>query len=436
MRPWGVPTVPSAATAIPHLSACEQRVLDAVDARWALDRLVELIAIPSITGSAAESEAQHLLAAHVDRLGLDIDLWAIDLPEARRHPDFPGMEAPRTEAWGLVGSTGGDDGPTLVLNGHIDVVPPGNASLWSSPPFEPRVDGDIVHGRGACDMKAGVVAALVATKALHDSGIRLAGTLALHSVVGEEDGGLGAWATLRRGHRGDAAVILEPTGGTVHTANAGALTFRIEVAGRASHGATRDLGVSAFEAFWPIHLALRELETERNAEPDVRLREHRLPYSLSIGTVTAGNWASSVPDVLAAEGRYGVVIGETSAAARKVFEQRVADACADDRWLADHPATVSWSGGQFGSGTMPAGHPLLGWVQGAAAEISGNLPPERAAAYGSDLRLYAAGGIPTVHFGPGEGRFAHTVKEQVQMTDLLNTARAVALLVLRTCGVR
>ncbi len=76
MRPWGVPTVPSAATAIPHLSACEQRVLDAVDARWALDRLVELIAIPSITGSAAESEAQHLLAAHVDRLGLDIDLWA------------------------------------------------------------------------------------------------------------------------------------------------------------------------------------------------------------------------------------------------------------------------------------------------------------------------------------------------------------------------
>ena len=76
----------------------------------------------------------------------------------------------------------------------------------------------------------------MATKALHDSGIRLAGTLALHSVVGEEDGGLGAWATLRRGHRGDAAVILEPTGGTVHTANAGALTFRIEVAGRASHG--------------------------------------------------------------------------------------------------------------------------------------------------------------------------------------------------------
>lgn len=424
---------PLARTAV---SVHEQRVLDAVDPRWALVRLVELIAIPSITGTAAESEAQHRLAAHFDRLGLDTDLWSIDLPEAMGHPDFPGMEAPRTEGWGLVGTTGGEDGPTLILNGHIDVVPPGDLTLWSGAPFEPRLDGDAVHGRGACDMKAGVVAALVAAKAVHDSGIRLAGTLALHSVVGEEDGGLGAWSTLRRGYRGDAAVVLEPTSGTVHTANAGALTFRIEVTGQAAHGATRDLGVSAFESFWPIHLALRELESERNADPDVRLREHRLPYSLSIGTVSAGDWASSVPDRLVAEGRYGVAIGETSAAARTVFEERVAQACAAAPWLADHPATVRWSGGQFGSGTLPSGHPLLGWVQSASAEIKGVTPPESAAAYGSDLRLYAAADIPTVHFGPGDVKLAHSAREQVDMSDLLDTARAVALLVLRTCGVR
>ncbi len=417
-------------------STHEQRLLDAIDAPWALERLVELIAIPSITGSAAESEAQHLLATHFDALGLNIDLWAIDLPEATRHPDFPGMEAPRTEAWGLVGTTGGDDGPTLILNGHVDVVPPGDLALWKSGPFQPTVVGDVVHGRGACDMKAGVVAALVAAKALQDSGLRLAGTLALQSVVGEEDGGLGAWSTLRRGHRGDAAVILEPTSGTVHTANAGALTFRIEVTGRAAHGATRDMGVSAFEAFWPIHLALRDLETERNVEPDVRLREHRLPYSLSIGTVSAGDWPSSVPDRLVAEGRYGVVIGEPSAAARKVFEERVVEACKHDPWLADHPATVSWSGGQFGSGQMPTGHPLLDWVQTAAAEIRGHTPPERAAAYGSDLRLYAAEDIPTVHFGPGDVRLAHSPREQVEMSDLISTAQSVAVLILRTCGVR
>lgn len=418
------------------LARQEQRVLDAIDPAWALDRLIELIGIPSITGSAAESEAQHRLAAYFDALGLDTDLWAIDLPEAKGHPDFPGLEAPRTEACGLVGATGGGDGPTLILNGHIDVVPPGDATLWNSEPFQPRLAGDVVHGRGACDMKAGVVAALVAAKALQDSGLRLAGTLALHSVVGEEDGGLGAWATLRRGHGGDAAVILEPTSGTVHTANAGALTFRIEVTGQAAHGATRDLGVSAFESLWPIHLALRELEAERNADPDIRLRDHVLPHSLSIGVVNCGDWPSSVPDRLVAEGRYGVAIGEPSAAARKVFEERVAQACAGDPWLADHPAAVSWSGGQFGSGQLPSGHPLLGWVQRAAADIRGRTPPERAAAYGSDLRLYADAGIPTVHFGPGDARLAHSPREQVEISDVLSVTQAIALLIVRTCGVR
>ncbi|MBA3277382.1 MAG: ArgE/DapE family deacylase [Geodermatophilaceae bacterium] len=421
---------------VPTVSTREQRVLDAIDASWALDRLVELIAIPSITGSAAESDAQHRLAGYFDPLGLDTDLWPIDLPEAKAHPDFPGLEAPRTEAWGLVGITGGDDGPTLILNGHIDVVPPGDLSRWSGEPFRPRIEGDVVHGRGACDMKAGVVAALAAAKAVTNSGIRLAGRLALHSVVGEEDGGLGAWSTLRRGYRGDAAVILEPTSGTVHTANAGALTFRIEVTGRAAHGATRELGVSAFESFWPIHLALRELESERNADTDVRLRGHDLPYALSIGTIRSGDWPSSVPDRLIAEGRYGVAIGEPSAAARKVLEDRVVEACSSDPWLTDHPATVTWSGGQFGSGTLPPGHPLLGRVQAAAADIRGGIPPEAAAAYGSDLRLYAAEDIPTVHFGPGDVRLAHSPREQVHINDLVSTARAVALLIVRTCGVR
>jgi len=421
---------------VPTLSAPEQQVLDAIDTLWAAERLVELIAVPSITGSAAESEAQHQMAAYFDSLGLNTDLWSIDLPEALAHPDFPGLEAPRTEAWGLVGSTGGEDGPTLILNGHIDVVPPGDLAQWDGSPFVPRVVGDVIHGRGACDMKAGVVAGLVVAKALHDSGLRLAGTLALHSVVGEEDGGLGAWATLRRGHRGDAAVILEPTGGGIDTANAGALTFRIEVTGLAAHGAARDHGVSAFELFWPIHLALRELEVERNADPDVRFGDAALPYALSIGTIAAGDWASSVPDQLVAEGRYGVTIGEESNSARKAFEGRVAVACSSDPWLTDHPATVTWSGGQFGSGDLPKGHPLLGWMQTAAAEVTGATPPEKAARYGSDLRLYAARGVPTIHYGPGDVRFAHAPREQVTMSDLLTTARALALLVVRTCGVR
>ncbi|CAM5230024.1 ArgE/DapE family deacylase [Streptomyces hirsutus] len=112
------------------------------------------------------------------------------------------MEVPREEAWGLVGTTpDGGDGPTLILQGHVDVVPPGDLEAWGDgDPSVPRVTGDVVHGRGACDMKAGLAAHLAALAAIRAAGIRLRGRVAAHFVVGEEDGGVGAFGTLERGH--------------------------------------------------------------------------------------------------------------------------------------------------------------------------------------------------------------------------------------------
>ncbi len=166
-------------------------------------------------------------------------------------------------------------------------------------------------------MKAGVAANLAVAQALHRSGVRLERRLALHSVVSEEDGGLGAFATLRRGHAGEVAVITEPTSGRVVTANAGALTFRLEVPGRAAHGSTRLEGVSAIDAFFPVHVALRDLEARRNVDIDPLFSNTPLPYGISVGTVQAGSWASSVPDLLVAEGRMGVRLGEDPVAARQ-----------------------------------------------------------------------------------------------------------------------
>lgn len=225
------------------LTDAEAAALAAVDEEALGRTLLELIAVPSVTGSAAESELQHQLAGRLEWLGLDVDLWPLDLPALRADPDFPGTEAPRDEAWGLVGTTpDGGDGPTLILQGHVDVVPPGDLGAWEGDPFAPRVTGDLVHGRGACDMKAGLAAQLAALAAIRTSGTRLRGRVAAHFVVGEEDGGLGAFGTLRRGHGGDACVIAEPTAGTLITANAGALTFRVSVPGRAAHGSTRERG--------------------------------------------------------------------------------------------------------------------------------------------------------------------------------------------------
>ncbi|GAA2263371.1 ArgE/DapE family deacylase [Glycomyces scopariae] len=419
-----------------EITASEAAALAAVDPAAVAADLLAFLAVPSVTGSAAESEMQHLLAGRLDRLGLATDLWSMDLAALRETPGFPGTEAPRNEAWGLVGTAeGAGDGPRMILEGHVDVVPPGDRAQWDGDPFVPRLDGGIVRGRGACDMKAGVVANLAAVAAIRASGVRLRGDVAAHFVVGEEDGGIGAFGTLQRGHTGDACVITEPTGGTLLTANAGSLTFRIAVPGKATHASTRDAGVSAIDAYAPIAAALAALEAERNADPDPLLAEYPLPYALSVGVLRAGDWASSVPDLLVAEGRLGVRLGEDPAAARAAFESTVTEACGRDPWLRDHPAVVTWPGGVFASGRLPSGHPLGGVVAQAHADAAGGpRPRERGAPYGSDLRLYAGAGIPTLQFGPGDVRVAHSPREHVRLAEVVEVARTLVLAVLRTVG--
>jgi acetylornithine deacetylase len=414
------------------LSRDEARAVAAVDEPALVELLVELLRVPSITGSAAESDLQHALAGRMDALGLDVDHWRLDLEELRADPDFPGTEAPRDEAWGLVATTPEADGPTLALQGHVDVVPPGDLVRWTSAPFAPQVRGDVVRARGACDMKAGVAANIAAVAAIRASGVALPGRIALHFVGGEEDGGLGAFATLRRGHTADACIITEPTGATLVTANGGALTFTLTVPGRAAHASTRDEGVSAIDAYLHLHGALADLERERNRDPDPLMAEYPVPHSLSVGTVRAGDWASTVPDELVAEGRLGVRLDEDPADARAQFEHCIAQAASTHPWLREHPPVIAWSGGQFASGRLPAGHPLRDTVRDAHRAVSGAAPlRERGAPYGSDLRLYAAAGVPTLHYGPGDVRMAHSVDEQVAVSEVVQVARTLVVATLR-----
>ncbi len=414
------------------LTDIERHALDALDEPALRRNLLDLLAVPSITGSAAESELLHTLAGGAERLGLEVDLWQPDLAELRAEPDFPGTEASRDEIWGLVASTEQRDGPTVILQGHVDVVPPGDLSAWPADPFVPRLDGDLVHGRGACDMKAGVAANLAALAALRT--VPMHGRIALHLVASEEDGGLGAFATLRRGHRGDACLIPEPTGLSLITANCGALTFELLVPGAAAHGSMRTSGVSAIEKFLPLFTGLQALEASRNANPDPLLAGYEIAAPLSIGQVSAGDWPSTVPDLLVAQGRYGVLLDEDPADARRAFEQRVAEVCDADPWLRDHPARVRWTGGQFASGRLAAGHPLRDVVASAHLDTTGGATGERGAPYGSDLRLYAGAGIPTLHYGPGDPADAHSSHERVSLAETVQTARTLIVAALRLTG--
>lgn len=318
--------------------------------------------------------------------------------------------------------------PELVLNGHVDVVPPGDAAWWTAhdPWFLHEADGRW-YGRGTCDMKGGVVAILAAVRAVGD---RLTKPFAVHLVVGEEDGGLGTFATLRRGHTGRACLIAEPTAGAVVSANAGSLTFRLEVRGRATHGSRAGHGVSAVDLFERVHEALRRLDAERNVDPPEPFADR--PWPLSVGVLQAGDWASTVPDLLVAEGRFGVRPGESFAEATAAFEAAVASV--DHPWLREHLPVVTWPGGRFAAGALPDGHPFGPTVRDAVVAAGGAEPEFVGAPYGSDLRQYAAAGIPTVQYGPGDIEDAHAVDESVPIDEVVLSARAYAHLLLRHCG--
>jgi len=420
------------------LTQPEADALALVDDGTTVQTLRELVAVPSVGGSAAEAEIQALLARRLRDLGHEVDLWPLDLQALRAHPDQPGEEVERLEAWGLVGQVGGRDGedprPALVLQAHVDVVPAGDTAAWSSDPFEAVTDGDDLVGRGSNDMKGGMAAVLAAAAAVRACGAELVRPYAVHFCVGEEDGGLGAFATLQRGHLGDACIIPEPTSLDLVTANAGSLTFRLEVPGRATHGSTAYVGSSALTSYLGLHAALAALQERRNLDPEPLLRHLPVAYPLSVGKVRAGDWASSVPDLLVAEGRYGLRVEEDPATARAELEAAVAEAASSDPYLRDHPPLVTWSGGSFAGGHLPSGHVLRDVVRMAHGDVTGTgVVPERGAPYGSDLRLYAAAGVPTLHYGPGSISTAHGPDERVPVAEVLTCARVLALAILRHC---
>ncbi len=182
------------------------RVLQHLDehAPEMLVALGDLVRIPSVTGTSVENDGQAEMARRLTADGFDIDYWQIDLDEIQAEDDFPGMEVERDEAWGLVARLPGrGGGRSLMLNGHIDVVPPGDLGAWSTDdPYSGTVDSGRLFGRGACDMKAGLLAARFAMRSLRAVGVPLRGDVLLASVQGEEDGGLGTYSLLRRGWRG------------------------------------------------------------------------------------------------------------------------------------------------------------------------------------------------------------------------------------------
>ncbi len=412
----------------------ERRVLEAIDLEAMLAYLCDLISVPSL--GERESDGQTHVAAEMRRIGLDVDVWDIDLAALRKHPDLS-MEVERDRGLGVAGTLrGAGGGRSLILNGHVDVVPAGDEGKWRFPPWKGTVREGRVYGRGSVDMKGGLCCGLFAAKAIRDAGVGLKGDLVVESVIGEEDGGVGTLATALRGYRADGAVIMEPTGLKVAPSQAGALSFRVSVPGLAAHACVREEGVSAIEKFMILHQALLKLERKRNRRPDDPLfRRYDVPSALNVGTLRAGNWPSSVPESASFGGRLGIRVGESVREARREFERTIATTAQKDGWLRSHRPKVEWWGGEFESASVPRDHPVTKTVAAAYHEVTKRPARLEGMTYGSDMRLMVkVAKTPTVLFGPGDVRWAHKTDESIPVKDLETTVRTLALTALRFCG--
>ena len=431
-----------------ELTDLERRVVDAVDADALVALTTELVALPTLSGQ--EVAGQHHVAELLAARGMQVETWEVDVDALSRHPQCS-AEVERGTTLGVLATTGGgasraDGGGHLLVDGHIDVVPTGDPGLWSQPPFAATLRDGRLYGRGTCDMKGGLAAAIHAGEVLRALGVELAGTYAVAPVVGEEDGGCGTLALLEhlrgRGVQPDGCIIPEPTDGAVVPAVAGALSWRIAIRGRSAHGCLREEGVSAIEKLVPVQRAVLDLEAERNRDRGAAITGGddlfgwlERPFAICGGRVQGGDWPSSEADWLTWEGRYGVAPGEDLAAARAQFEDAVAGVAASDDWLAQHPPQVEWWGGQFLPARTDADDPLVRTTLGAARDVRGDTAVLRGMPYGCDMGLtVGVADIPTVVHGPGDIRDAHVPDESVSVADLVAAARTIALSALRFCG--
>lgn len=408
----------------------------AVDRDALVADLSALVRIPSVTGS--EEAVMAWSADALRGLGMVVEEVAPDQAAIRADPDWPGEEMERVALPIVIGRLGRPGGRRLVLSGHLDVVPPGDPATWTVDPWAAEVRDGRLYGRGAVDMKGGVAAIMAAVRTLVADGgaATLDGELLVVLVPSEEDGGQGTLAAIRAGAVGDLAIITEPSNLDVVVAHAGALTFRLTVPGRAAHASQRREGVSALDKLFVLVQALEADEARRNdAETDPLMTALGLPYPTIVGMVEGGEWASTVLDRLVVHGRYGVRLGQTPAEAATELEAAIAEACAADDFLRDHPATVEFTGGRFGSARVPSDHPLPVGLADVAAAVTGRRPELLGEPYGADMQMFInVGRVPCVIYGPGDVRVAHSADEYVPLDEVETCAGVLAAWVRRELG--
>jgi acetylornithine deacetylase len=404
----------------------DAEVLDAVagEADWMEDLLVRLVEAPTVLG--AEEQGQQLMEEAFRDCGLAVRSVPLDAGALRNAEGGSPFSWEVDGKRNVVADWGAGSGRSLVLNGHIDVVPPAAEQLWSHPPFSARRDGDWLYGRGACDMKAGLAAMTGAVRALVRAGVAPAGPVQLQSVVEEECTGHGALQCLLDGARADACVITEPHPDHLTVAQVGVLWFHVELAGVPAHAARADrLGFNAIDAAYGVLASLRALEARLNADPPPPFDAFEHPINLNPGVIAGGDWPSTVAATCTLSCRLGMYPGQDPADLREQVEAAVAAAAPDAR--------VRYDGFACEGAVVDHAEPVVTALGDAYARVHGERPALLATTATTDARHFVRAGIPAVCFGP-RGERIHGIDERVSLRSVTESAQVLGLFVRDWCG--
>jgi acetylornithine deacetylase len=335
------------------------------------------------------------------------------------------------DRWNLVARFPGGGGPSILFDGHVDTMPPGDLARWSFDPLRPEIVEGRLRGLGACDMKGGLMASVQAVRLLREAGLDRPGDVTILSVVDEEGGGNGTLAALLRGHRADAAVVCEPNSCALTRAHMGFLFFRVEVSGVALHSGTKWRGVNAIEKAVLLMEALNDLERRWLME-----RRHPLlpPPTLNVGVIEGGTAGSTVPDRCVFQLCLHYLPGMDRDEVVRQVEEALALRSAGDSWLRDHPPRVSiyQEGRPF---EQEEDHPFVEAAKEACRAAFGRDPTVDGSAAGNDARLLRnIGGMPTIILGPGPLENCHRPDEWLPVEEYLRCVLAYALLILNWGG--
>lgn len=393
-----------------------------------------LVQSPSLAND--EESVQKIIQSKLESLGLETKKVIVQFESIKNHPAFCDDGFSPDSRVNVIGQwKNGDAAKSLILNGHVDVVPTGPETLWNESPWSGSVRDNRIYGRGSCDMKAGLASGIFAIQVLQAIGFKPKGNVMVQSVVGEESGGCGTLTNIVKGYSGDAAVILEPTSLKVCPIQSGALTFRLKIPGQATHAAMRWDGISAIEKYNLIHQSIIELEKERHQSFNVKyykLSDRVAP--INIGTIKGGEWHSTVPESVMVEGRLGVFPGESALDARNAFENHLKKVSNSDVWLKENPPILEWFEGQFESGQTDVNHSIIRALKHAYKNVKNNSAILEGVTYGSDLRLFTNhADIPAVLFGPGDVRLAHSANEYIEIEEVLTCVKIITNLIIKWC---